>query len=279
VTVIDREGRVLGRVNVIDACALLLAVSVVPAAFAAYSALRERPVHIDAIRPRQLTVGSPMRVQIDGAQFRPYFEAFIIPAGQTFVPIYRGASVQKVSYLLSSPSLVQLELPELSAGDYDLYFVEHGRVIASRPAGIVVRQPDYPEGVRMMKVQFYPPPPSVSLIQVGDKDIVEPRGTSSFVGAPAVVTAVDVRGERREVVDMHLTPAQDSWFGQPMIGELVEVTLRVPMSEIRPNAWTYSEASIRVGGLFTLTTDRYRFHGIVTWMGPIERNGSEVRSQ
>jgi hypothetical protein len=277
--VMDRNGRLFGRINIIDACALAVAIAVVPASLVAYRALRMRPLVISAVRPHKLTIGSPMRVQLEGSQFRPFLEAYVGPAGKPFILDEADRGTQKGIYMLVSPALVEVRFPVIPAGTYDLYLADHGRIVANSPAAITVSQPDYALGVRTMKVQFYPPPEAVPLIRVGDKDIVEPKLPTSPVNEPAVVTAVDPRPERREVIDMHLTAKQESWYGQPMLGQLVEVTLRLPQSEIAPNGWYYNDESVLVGGLFMLTTDRYKLRGVVTWMSDVQRIAPRASGQ
>jgi hypothetical protein len=271
VAIVDRNGRVFGLLNVIDAFVLLVAIALVPASIAAWRAFRERPVVLGSVTPTRLFVGSPVHVQLSGTQFRPYLQAFVARAGEPFSieDVDRGKYMG--TYLLSSPSLAELHFPDLAPGRYDLYLTEHGRVIVSRAAAFSVSQPDYPVGVRTLKVQFYPPLEAVSLIHVGDKDILEPTRPSSLIGDPAVVTAVLVRPDKREVVDMRMAPKQDRWIGLPTMGRLVEVTLRLPVLEIQPDGWAYGEESIRAGGLFTLTTESYRFHGVITWVSEVER--------
>jgi hypothetical protein len=271
VAIVDSKGRVFGRVNVIDAFVLLVLIALVPTTLAAYRAFRARPVTVISVSPKRLFIGLPVRLDVTGTEFRPYLQVFVAKAGEAFSMEEVNRSQFQGTYLLSSPSSVELRFPDLGRGTYDLFLAEHGRVIISLPAAFSVGQPDYPQGVRTLNVQFYPPPEAVPLIRVGDKDFVEPRLPTSPVSEPAVVTAVEPRHVKREVVDMRMTPKQDRWIGQPMIGELVEVTLRLPVMETTPDHWAYGEAGIRVGGLFTLTTDRYRLHGVVTFLGPVER--------
>jgi hypothetical protein len=268
--VIDSNGRLFGRLNPIDAAAFVFAILLVAVAGAALATFRPRPVAITGVMPRTLTVGSPMHVQVKGEQFRPYLQAFVERTGQRFMIDEVDRSRNKATYLLSSPELVELQFGEIVPGTYDLYLTEHSRVVASSTGAIVVSQPAAATAEQSITVQFYPPPAAISLIRVGDRDVVEPRLPTSAVNPPATVVAVEPRPERREVIDMHLLPSE-SWYGQPMVGQLVEVTLRVPVAEVRPGAWTYNEDAMRVGRLFTMTTDRYQLRGVITWVGEVKK--------
>jgi len=229
VAIVDSKGRLFGRLNLIDAAALAVLIALVPALLAGYRAFRARPITVTGITPKRLEIGAPARFQITGTAFQPYLQVFLAKAGEPFAMEEVNRSQYMGTYLLASPSLVEVTFPDLERGTYDLYLAEHGRVISSRPAAFTVSQRDYPKGARIVKVQFYPPPEAVQLIRVGDRDIVTPRLPTSVVTDPAVVTAVDRRHITREVIDMRLTPKQDRWIGQPMSGELVEVTLRMPV--------------------------------------------------
>jgi hypothetical protein len=268
---IDGDGRLFGRVNVIDACVAALVTALLAMTPFVYRAFRTRPVTVTAVLPHKLTIGEPMRVQVKGEQFRPYLQAFAGRRGERFMLDEVDRSRFQATYLLVSPELAELQFPdEIGTGTFDLNIADRGRVVAVIPSAFTVTQPDRAVAVRPMKVQFYPPPEAVSLIRVGDRDFSEPRLPTSPVSEPATVVAVEPRPERRELIDMHLTAKGDTWYGQPMIGQLVEVTLRVPQSQMGPESWVYNEEGIRVGGLFTLTTDRYRLRGIVTWVGDLE---------
>lgn len=272
---IDRDGRVFGRVNVIDTCAMALVMALLAMTPLVYRAFRTRPVIVTGVLPHTLTIGQPMRVQVKGDQFRPYLQAFAGRTGERFMLDEVERSRFQATYLLVAPDLVELRFPdEIGTGTYDLHFAQRGRVVATAPAAFTVGQPERAVAIRPMKVQFYPPPDAVSLIRVGDRDLTEPRLPTSPVSEPATVVAVDPRPERREVIDMHLTAKGDTWYGQPMVGQLVEVSLHVPQSQVGPESWMYNEEGIHVGGLFTLTTDRYRLRGVVTWIGDLQRTPS-----
>ena len=60
----------------------VVAVALVPAAWALYASVRTRAVQITAVRPRTLTIGSPMRVEIEGTRFRSDLRAFASRTGQ-----------------------------------------------------------------------------------------------------------------------------------------------------------------------------------------------------
>ena len=67
-----------------------------------------------------------------------------------------------------------------------------------------------------------------------------------------------LKGERAGVAD-------DTLLFRTRLGDL-----RVPVSEVRPGAWTYNEDPMRIGRLFTMTTERYQLRGVITWVGDVK---------
>ena len=259
--VIDANGRLFGRINVIDAVALAAVIVAAPAMALGYRALKHQPVEISDVRPSTLTAGQPMRVRLTGRELRPFLQAYAGRTGQPFTLQEVDRLSQRASFLLASPTSVELVLPELQPGTYDLRLYDQGHEVASRTAAITVREPEHPKGLREVTVRFYPLPETVPLIHVGDRDL--PGG--------ATVAAARTTGERAEIMEMRLTQDDSVWSGQKMTGQLVELTLQVPQIEVEADRWLYGDRMIRAGDVFPLTTDRYKLHGVVISVGDVRR--------
>jgi hypothetical protein len=259
--VLDASGRLFGRINVIDAVALAAVIVAVPAMVLGYRALKHQPVDISDVQPSALTAGQPMRVHVTGREFRPFLQAYAGRTGQPFTLQEVDRLSQRASFLLASPTSVELVLPELQPGTYDLRLYDQGHEVASRAAAITVREPEHPKGLREVTVRFYPLPETVPLIRVGDRDV--PGG--------ATVAAARTTNERAEIMEMHLTQDDQVWSGQKMTGQLVELTLQVPQTEVEAGRWLYGDRLVRAGDVFPLTTDRYKLHGVVTSVGDVRR--------
>jgi hypothetical protein len=199
-------------------------------------------------------------VKLDGSGFRPYLQAYFAPSGSPFVLTQADRMSQKTRYLLSSAIGAELQPPALAAGTYDLYIYDQGRLLATRPAALTVTDART-QATRQAKVRFYLPPETAVLIKAGDKD--QPGG--------AIVTDVRQSDERSEVMEMHLVEQDSVWTGQRMTGQLVEITLDVPLTQIGADAWAYGDQQVLAGNVFLMTTDRYRLHGVVTWVGDLQQ--------
>jgi hypothetical protein len=68
---------------------------------------------------------------------------------------------------------------------------------------------------------------------------------------------------------MHLVERSSRWIGDRMPRQAVDVTLEVPVLQYGARTWVYREASLPAGTLFLLTTDRYRFRGLITSVGNV----------
>ncbi|MCC7418334.1 MAG: DUF4330 family protein [Acidobacteria bacterium] len=255
-TLLDARGRIFGRVNVIDAAAILVVAAAIPAAAIGYRSLRGSAIEIARVEPSTLAEGEASRISLDGTGFRPYLQAYVARSGQPFVLTQSDRLSQATKYLLSSAIRVELQLPALAAGRYDLYLYDQGRQVAARPAALTI-VPARAGAKRAATVRFYLPPETSSLISRGDRD--EPGG--------AVIVDVRRSEERSEVMEMHLVDQDTLWTGARMTGQRVEITLEVPVAEASPGEWTYGGQRVLAGDVFLMTTDRYRLHGIVTWVG------------
>ena len=265
-SVMDSNGRLFGRLNVIDAAVLAIVIAAIPAAVVAYRSMQSRSIEIARVDPPAVTAGEPARVFLDGTGFRPYLQAYFAPSGSSFVLTQSDRLSQRTKYLLSSAIRVELQVPELAPGAYDLYLYDQGQQVASRAGALMVTQPPA-AAVREAKVRFYLPPETASLIKTGDRD--QPGG--------AVITDVRQTGERGEVMEMHLVDQDSVWTGHRMTGELVDITLDVPQVQSGPDTWTYQDQPLLAGNIFLLTTDRYRLHGVVTWVGEPEPHAAAAR--
>lgn len=259
-SVLDSNGRLFGRVNVIDAAVIAIMVAAVPVAAVAYRSMRADAVQVSSLTPGTVKAETPARVTMAGAGFRAYLKAYVAPAGTPFVLTQADRLSQETKYLLSSAISAELELPGLAPGAYDLYIYDGGRQVAARPAALRVTAPQ-PQAMRQAKVRFYLPPETAPLLKAGDKD--QPGG--------AVVSDVRHSDERSEVMEMHLVDQDNLWTGQRMTGQLVEITLDLPLTQTAPDTWVYGDQQVLAGNVFLMTTDRYRLHGVVTWVGDVQQ--------
>jgi hypothetical protein len=125
-TVVDQEGRVLGRWNVLDVSIVLIAVLVVPLLYGGYLLFRPVPATLTAIEPARVSVGEDSDVTVRGTNLRPYMRvSFNDRQGRTF--------------MFSEPTTAKIGLPEeLPAGIYDVILYDQAQERARLPRAFEV---------------------------------------------------------------------------------------------------------------------------------------------
>ena len=69
---VDEQGRLFGRVNLLDAIMAVVIVGLVPLAYSAYLLFRTPEPRLTAVEPSSLILGPNLRVSVKGENFRPY---------------------------------------------------------------------------------------------------------------------------------------------------------------------------------------------------------------
>ena len=124
-SIVDDRGRVAGRVNLIDAFVAIIILVLLPVAYGAYLLFRTPPATLTAIYPDRLYQGKNLRVEINGRNLRPFMRvAFNTIQGRTF--------------LIGSPTYVQVDLPDLMAGVYDVQLFDNAQEVHRLPRALTV---------------------------------------------------------------------------------------------------------------------------------------------
>ena len=108
---VDDRGRIAGRFNVVDIAAVVVVFLLVPLAIAAYLLFRAPAPAIASVTPRTLFEGPGQRLEIDGANLRPFMRV-------TF------DTIPAASFLLGSTKYALVDVPELAPGVYDVVLFE-----------------------------------------------------------------------------------------------------------------------------------------------------------
>ena len=124
-TVLDDRGRVGGRFNVVDAIAALVLVVLIPVAYGAYLLFRTPTPTLVSIVPATLFEGSQQRVEIDGANLRPFMRVSF-------------DTTPARSFLLGSTKYALVDLPELKPGAYDVVLYDYMQEVARLPKALTV---------------------------------------------------------------------------------------------------------------------------------------------
>ena len=77
---IDTQGRVFGRFNLIDLLLVAVLIGLLPAAYAARVLFRDPPATLRSISPAALSQGDDKLIELSGTNFRPFMRVSVGPA-------------------------------------------------------------------------------------------------------------------------------------------------------------------------------------------------------
>src|SRR6186997_2658975 len=70
--IVDAQGRLFGRLNLLDAVLLALLAGLLPLGLAAYSLFRDHPPRILSVTPTEVPQTEELSVSVTGQNLRPY---------------------------------------------------------------------------------------------------------------------------------------------------------------------------------------------------------------
>ncbi len=258
---IDERGRVFGRVNLIDATLAAFIVVLIPIGVLTARLFRERQPRIDAVVPASQPVGATRRIRLKGADFRPYLRLFVSRAGEPFVLQDRTVDHSEARFLVESPGEVEVQLPPLGPGTYDVHVLDETREILSHASAFTLTPPS----VMTLRatVRFVALGDVATLLQIGDVDLAAaPAGPAGSEGratieqaspAGAPITAVDTLPGKAGRTTSITSPAR-----------VVEAVVAIPAARNAQGIWMYRDQPIRPGDIFAFETVRYAIRGVVT---------------
>jgi hypothetical protein len=123
---LDDDGRVLGRINIIDTAVLCVVCLLIPLAYGAYLLFRTPPARITAIEPSRGREGLS-QITIRGEHLRPYLRMGI---GKLEAPL-----------LFENAARATLALPPLTPGAYDIVLFDESQELQRLPGALVIEAP------------------------------------------------------------------------------------------------------------------------------------------
>ena len=148
--VIDDRGRLFGKLNLIDAIVVFVALGLIPLTYGAFLLFRVPVPTISSVLPAQVTEGEPATLQITGEDLRPFLRAQI-------------GTFPSTTIMIQSPTLAEIKVPQMPPGSYDLVLFDEGQELVRVPDALtIVPLPVTPPPAPP------PPPPSIELRAVGE---------------------------------------------------------------------------------------------------------------
>jgi hypothetical protein len=124
-SIVDDRGRLLGRVNLLDAGAAILLFVLLPVAYGAYLLFRTPPAKLTGVLPATIYQGRNLRVQVTGTNLRPFMRvSFNTVQGRTF--------------MIGSTTFAEIDLPDLGPGVYDVALYDYAQEVDRLPKALTV---------------------------------------------------------------------------------------------------------------------------------------------
>lgn len=136
----DSQGRVFGRMNVVDLLVGVAIVLAIPIGYAAYVLWRTPAPQLTQVMPHTLVQGPNLQVEIRGEGLRPYMRLSF-------------GDHQGLAFYFVSPTVAVVPTPPLAPGVYDLILYDYAREVARL--------------AKALTVQPAPPPLSVTIAASG----------------------------------------------------------------------------------------------------------------
>lgn len=116
-TLVDANGRILGRWNVVDVLVGVLLLFLIPLLYGGYVLFRPTTASLTSIEPRRISADEPVQFTIRGNGLRPYMRVSL-------------SEHQGQNFLFADVTKAAVDLPALPAGVYDLILYDQARELA-----------------------------------------------------------------------------------------------------------------------------------------------------
>ena len=159
--VIDDRGRLFGKLNLIDVITVAVVLGLIPLAYGAFLLFRVPIPIITSIEPTQVTQGDSATLKLTGSGFRPFLVA-------------RFGVVESYGFLVQSPTIAEVKVPDIPAGNYDFVLYDQARELVRMPGAVTVnaiRVPSAPgpsAPARWIRPAPPIPPPVMQLRVIGE---------------------------------------------------------------------------------------------------------------
>lgn len=124
---VDAEGRLGGRINLLDAILLVLLVALLPLVYGAYLLFRTPAPVLTSIEPVTLTLteGPNLRVIVRGVNLRPFLRVSF-------------GTVQGLNFLFDDSTRAQVELNPMAPGVYDVVLYDYKQERSRLPSALTI---------------------------------------------------------------------------------------------------------------------------------------------
>lgn len=282
--VLDDQGRLFGRLNVIDATIVAFLLLLMPIVYTAARLFGVPKPVIERVEPTSQLDGPDRLLRIVGRNLRPYLRVVASPTGYPSLVAPSQVNVPPAALLLASPSLLEIRLPALRPGTYDLRLFDSTHEVARLTSAFTLTAPPEKrtiekQAVARARVRFSVLPETATLVRQGDSAVTEPVVPAAG-GKPVVRPQPAAIIKSVRIVLDSLPPNVD--FGGGWGAKLIEADVEIPVRQNAKGEWQYRQEIIRIGEQLNFQTTRYAMRGIigelrVSSIVDVEQAASEVK--
>jgi hypothetical protein len=239
---------------------MVVAMGLIPLSYGAFMLFREQPPIITSIQPMQVTQGQPNTLLLTGEGFRPFLVA-------------RLGDFESSGFLVESPTIAEVRMPDIPAGNYDFVLYDQARELVRMPGAITVVPPSAPiTAIATVRVRFVAGQEVLDVMNIGDVDLSGLVAQEDTEGA--VLMAI---GQDRQRID--------GLFSDGLLGRNFQVEgstlsftgrVRVPVV-LGQSGWTYRNQAIKVGAGFTFESILGVMRGFIFDMVISDQEGGVLR--
>lgn len=130
--IVDEQGRLFGRLNLLDAIVALLVLGLIPLAYGAYVLFRTPMPVMTSVVPGEITDGPNMRIQIRGENLKPYLRVSV-------------GAIQGQTFLFRDATEAEVDLQGVPPGTYDVVLYDFAQERSRLPQALTVRPSVLPD--------------------------------------------------------------------------------------------------------------------------------------
>jgi hypothetical protein len=132
--IVDDQGRMFGRLNLVDAAIGALVLVLLPAAYGAYVLFRDPQPKLTAVLPGKLQQGPNLQVEVHGENLRPYMRVSF-------------NDLQGRAFFFASATTAVVPLPDVPPGQYDVVLYDYMQEVSRLPKALTIEPSPAPVGI------------------------------------------------------------------------------------------------------------------------------------
>lgn len=130
--IVDEQGKLFGRLNLLDALVVLLVVGLIPLGYGAYALFRSPMPTLTRVAPAEIIHAPNMRFSVRGENLRPYMRVSV-------------GSHQGQTFLFRDTSEAEIDLVDVPPGVYDVVLFDFAQERSRLPKALTIHPSALPD--------------------------------------------------------------------------------------------------------------------------------------